>query len=74
MLEKKLAVSFEEVLQNMKENRRHSKILLFFHGNAEDIGIARSALITMRQSLRVSTFGLFEFKIQIKDLFWINYL
>ena len=54
MLEKKIGVNFDEVLANMKMNRRHSKIMLFFHGNAEDIGIARSALITMRQNLRVS--------------------
>lgn len=59
-----MGVNFEEVLANMKENRRHSKIMLFFHGNAEDIGIARNVLITMRQSLRVSsTFDLnFKFK------------
>lgn len=74
MLEKKLAIHFDEVLQNMKENRRHSKIMLFFHGNAEDVGIARSALITMRQSLRVSSFRLFEFQIQIEDFYWISLL
>ena len=28
----------------MPQNRRNSKIMLFFHGNAEDIGIARRTL------------------------------
>ena len=64
MLEKKLGVNFEEVLSNMKENRRHSKIMLFFHGNAEDIGIARNVLITMRQSLRVSPIFDLNFKFK----------
>ena len=64
MLEKKLGVNFDDVLKNMRENRRHTKIMLFFHGNAEDIGIARNVLITMRQSLRVSkSSNIFEIQI-----------
>ena len=64
MLEKKLGANFDDVLKNMRENRRHTKIMLFFHGNAEDIGIARNVLITMRQSLRVSkSSNIFEIQI-----------
>jgi hypothetical protein len=40
-------------MKNLK-NRRHSKIMLFFHGNAEDIGIARRTLNGLRASLKVS--------------------
>ena len=43
----------EAVTKNLK-NRRHSKIMLFFHGNAEDIGIARRTLNGLRASLKVS--------------------
>jgi hypothetical protein len=32
---------------------RQGKLVLFFHGNAEDIGIAYDMLVEMRNSLRV---------------------
>jgi hypothetical protein len=31
-----------------QEIRKNSKILLFFHGNAEDIGVARKTLIQLK--------------------------
>ena len=43
----------EDIIRNLR-NRRHSKIMLFFHGNAEDIGIARRTLNGLRASLKVS--------------------
>ena len=44
----------EAIARNMK-NRRNSKIMLFFHGNAEDIGIAKRTLNGLRARLKVST-------------------
>ena len=50
-----------------QEFRKNTKIMLFFHGNAEDIGIARSTLLQIKQSLKISIlaveysgYGLFQ--------------
>jgi hypothetical protein len=42
-----------ELMRNF-EKRKSSKILLFFHGNAEDLGIAYRVLNQMKQSLKMT--------------------
>ena len=42
-----------ELLKTL-EKRKQTKLLIFFHGNAEDIGIARTTLNTIKQSLKIN--------------------
>ena len=42
-----------ELMRNI-DKRKTSKILLFFHGNAEDLGIAYRVLNQIKQSLKMT--------------------
>ena len=54
LYEKSTGVNLVKHIQFTRENRRQTKLLLFFHGNAEDLGQARAFLSQLRQALRIS--------------------
>ena len=43
-----------EYVKKLNQNLKSSKILLFFHGNAEDLGKAYRTLVKLRDKLKVS--------------------
>ena len=48
LYERSTGVNLVKHIHFTRENRRQTKVLLFFHGNAEDLGQARAFLAQLR--------------------------